>query len=830
MTWRSVWIGVLCAVCVATTAFADDEPLDLVSFARVTATAVKDTFLGLWPRETDDAAYTVRDGDPDTAWKIPTGGPHDLIVDFAPFATRPPALALVSADWTRKPKGAVKVRVHEACGGPVLFEAAWKKPLQALILDPPVEGRCLVVSVKKPGKAALVELRAYSYRPDDVAPALLHVSGEPLDDGWRIFYEPTSDAVHHVRISALAGDVAIPIVDAPPLGPFDIPRPLGIDMDVLVEPISDTGAVGEGTVVHVLPKPAVVFEGSGLVEGFYGRPWSHEERRRLLLLLGRTDMGVYIYGPKDDPLHRDEWRTPYPDDAIARFGELNELGALFGVAFSFGISPGKDMDLEDEGERATLLDKLSPFVDAGVRHFSLLFDDIEFDVSAPIDGDLGARHADLCNWLLSELTTLAGGDVTLWMVPTVYSDLHKDSNPEGPAYLDAMAALDPSIGLMWTGTGVFSQDLGAADLVDVTARTGRMPIIWDNEYATDGGDGFVGKIYTAPYLGRRPDLVDAVGGLVQNLSITGSTNRLVLGSVAAFLSDPSLVDPDAAQRETMRLEGAMPAEREMAWELASTFYGNGALGLPGVNLPSNRAMNSAVEEMMDALKSGEWEAVHSRAVGLMDVAAAMLTTQSRMHHSGLHPTLVDDFWYPTNRLTYEGRALLLMMSWLGDRFAGADDLDARRAVSEQLFLAIGERQQLSLFVTESFWDFLQGRDLEPRDFAAPTIREPEVAPAVGVPWNYKPVEDGATWAVYGLDGAFVENGALRWTPPHAGNYAAVVIASDSNGWNWHAFDLYVAPEPPPADGDDEDDVDDDPVPDHVVKDEDDEDDDGCGCG
>ncbi len=36
--------------------------LDLTAFARITATGTQPTFLLLWPRETDDAPYTIRDG------------------------------------------------------------------------------------------------------------------------------------------------------------------------------------------------------------------------------------------------------------------------------------------------------------------------------------------------------------------------------------------------------------------------------------------------------------------------------------------------------------------------------------------------------------------------------------------------------------------------------------------------------------------------------------------------------------------------------------------------------------------------------------------------
>ena len=39
----------------------------------------------------------------------------------------------------------------------------------------------------------------------------------------------------------------------------------------------------------------------GVVEGFYGAPWSHEVRLSLIDFYGRNKLNTYIYGPQDDP-------------------------------------------------------------------------------------------------------------------------------------------------------------------------------------------------------------------------------------------------------------------------------------------------------------------------------------------------------------------------------------------------------------------------------------------------------------------------------------------------------------------------------------------------
>ena len=41
----------------------------------------------------------------------------------------------------------------------------------------------------------------------------------------------------------------------------------------------------------------------GVVEGFYGTPWSHQVRLSLIDYYGRNKLNEYVYGPKDDPYH-----------------------------------------------------------------------------------------------------------------------------------------------------------------------------------------------------------------------------------------------------------------------------------------------------------------------------------------------------------------------------------------------------------------------------------------------------------------------------------------------------------------------------------------------
>ena len=51
--------------------------------------------------------------------------------------------------------------------------------------------------------------------------------------------------------------------------------------------------------VEIKDYPSVRYR--GVVEGFYGTPWSHQARLSQLKFYGKNKMNTYIYGPKDDP-------------------------------------------------------------------------------------------------------------------------------------------------------------------------------------------------------------------------------------------------------------------------------------------------------------------------------------------------------------------------------------------------------------------------------------------------------------------------------------------------------------------------------------------------
>ena len=61
------------------------------------------------------------------------------------------------------------------------------------------------------------------------------------------------------------------------------------------------------------------FPARGYVEGYYGRLLGWDDRHRIIDRLAGNGMNAYLYAPKEDPFHRVDWRTAWPDDWVREF-------------------------------------------------------------------------------------------------------------------------------------------------------------------------------------------------------------------------------------------------------------------------------------------------------------------------------------------------------------------------------------------------------------------------------------------------------------------------------------------------------------------------------
>ena len=325
--------------------------------------------------------------------------------------------------------------------------------------------------------------------------------------------------------------------------------------------LSDSASLPEITVKDY---PAVRYR--GVVEGFYGTPWSHEARLRQLRFYGENKMNTYIYGPKNDPYHScPGWRKPYPEKESAQIRELVKVAAENEVNFVWAIHPGQDIKWNDE-DRRLLIAKLESMYNLGVRSFAVFFDDISGEGTDP------HRQADLLNYIDRHFVK-AKPDVTpLVMCPTEYN--RSWSNPKGNYLTTLGEKLDPSIQIMWTGDKVVA-DIKEESMEWINARIRRPAYIWWNfpvsDYVRD-------HLLLGPVYGNDTHIASAMSGFVTNPMEHAEASKIAIYGVADYAWNPGQYDAQQAWEAAIRevLPGA-------AGELQFFAAHNSDLGINGHN-------------------------------------------------------------------------------------------------------------------------------------------------------------------------------------------------------------------------------------------------------
>ena len=265
--------------------------------------------------------------------------------------------------------------------------------------------------------------------------------------------------------------------------------------------------------------PDVPFRGT--VEGFYGTPWSHEARKSQLEFYGRNKMNVYIYGPKDDPWHRDKWREPYPEVEANRIAELVEVAKKNGVNFYWAIHPGVDIKWNDE-DRDFLMAKLEVMYQLGVRSFAVFFDDIWGE------GAKADKQAALLNYIDDNFVQVKKDVAPLILCPTEYN---KGWANEQGGYLRTLGStLNKGIEVMWTGNSVVAC-IDKPTMEWINERIERKGYIWLNFPVND----FVrDHILMGPAYGNGLDIATDVSGFVSNPMEYAETSKISLYGIADY--------------------------------------------------------------------------------------------------------------------------------------------------------------------------------------------------------------------------------------------------------------------------------------------------------
>lgn len=212
----------------------------------------------------------------------------------------------------------------------------------------------------------------------------------------------------------------------------------------------------------------------GFIEGYYGIPWSNENRKDLMEFGGDLKMNSYIFAPKDDEYHSLKWREPYPAEKLEELRQLAEVGAKTKNKFIWTIHPflkdGMKFDTDEnyQSDLSKIIAKFEQLYSIGVRQFGVLADDAEGEAK-----DQVRLMNDLEQWRVSK------DDVYSFIfVPKVYTKESAGGNVNNE-YLNTISNMSESTEILWTGDTILGYV--KEDSFDFFKQAvGREPFMWLN--------------------------------------------------------------------------------------------------------------------------------------------------------------------------------------------------------------------------------------------------------------------------------------------------------------------------------------------------------------
>ena len=287
----------------------------------------------------------------------------------------------------------------------------------------------------------------------------------------------------------------------------------------------------------------------GVVEGFYGTPWTFENRVSQLKFYGDNKLNTYIYGPKDDPYHRaPNWRIPYPAKEAKAIEELVQVANHNHVDFVWAMHPGMDIKWTT-ADRDAAMSKFEAMYGLGVRAFAVFFDDIS---GAGVNAD---KQAEFLNYLDDNFVKVKKDVLPLILCPTEYNKSW--SNIE-KGYLPTLGEkLNPSIHVMWTGDRVIA-DIDRKGLEWINKHIKRNAYIWWNfpvsDYVRD-------HLLMGPAYGLDTNANDLMSGFMTNPMEFAEASKVAIYSVADYAWNIKAYKPMEAWERA--LENVMPNNYEL---------------------------------------------------------------------------------------------------------------------------------------------------------------------------------------------------------------------------------------------------------------------------
>ena len=294
----------------------------------------------------------------------------------------------------------------------------------------------------------------------------------------------------------------------------------------------------------------------GVVEGYYGVPYSTAVTEDLLRFMMRYKMNSYMYGAKSDPYHSGYWGKPYPEKLTAEqksmgcftaadIKQMCEVSAATKVNFIWAIHPGVAFTGNDDAVIDRIMEKFEAMHGLGVRQFGVFVDDVGVPYDEPTLKLNAKRLTDLQNaidkkWNFSGAVP-ADTVKPLHFVPQLYA--YGWTKAEGRKnFFSALSNTPAKTQIYITGKAVWSVP-NNKDLKIVEEDLGRPVAWWWNYPCNDNADAYTfpvdmySNFIDMPAIdddARLPENLEGCASLLCNPMQQGEIAKIPLFSAADY--------------------------------------------------------------------------------------------------------------------------------------------------------------------------------------------------------------------------------------------------------------------------------------------------------
>lgn len=274
----------------------------------------------------------------------------------------------------------------------------------------------------------------------------------------------------------------------------------------------------------------------GFIEGYYGNPWSNEDRAQLMKFGGDYKLNTYFFAPKDDVYHNKKWRELYPPEELAEIRKLARVGNETKNKYVYALHTFMHQPVRFDSQQNYRHDlniikaKFTQLLKNDVRAFSILAD----DAGVPKQGPQAyvTLLKDLTAWLVEQKKTYPDLVTDIPFCPNDYM-----GNGSSAQLREVNKAPD-SVAIIMTGGRIWGEvseafTSGFKKNVASAGHPGRPPYLWINWPCSDNSKQhlIMGGNDTFLHPGVDPR---GISGIILNPMQQAEANKSALFAIADY--------------------------------------------------------------------------------------------------------------------------------------------------------------------------------------------------------------------------------------------------------------------------------------------------------